>query len=190
MLSKQPQSFFLLILWLCTLILGCESKKDRSAIQTTYIGDNHPVQETWNGRVTFSDSGYVKAILEFAYSAEFKKGTQKDRQLSGGLKVDFLNRQGQITSVLTAKRAVIQPNNDMEAFEDVVITSNDCTKVETEYMKWMNKQKKIYSDKFVTITKPNEIIRGYGFESDQNMKNYRIFKVSGEAKVKDASNDQ
>ncbi len=168
---------------------GCSTDKDRPGIQTTYIGDDHPVQETWNGWVTFSDSGYVKAQLTFKHSAQFKKGNQQDRELNGGLRVDFLSRDGDTTTVLTAKRAIIRPNNDMEAFEDVVIVSNDCTKVETEYMKWLNNVKKIYSDKFVTITKPTEIIRGYGFESDQNMKNYRIFKVSGEAKINNASDE-
>ncbi|NTW50942.1 MAG: LPS export ABC transporter periplasmic protein LptC, partial [Chlorobiales bacterium] len=65
------------------------------------------------------------------------------------------------------------------------VTSTDSTVLRTEQMKWSNDDQKIRSDQFVTITKPTETLRGYGFESDQSMKNYRIFKVSGEAKIKE-----
>jgi hypothetical protein len=44
---------------------------------------------------------------------------------------------------------------------------------------WDNGSQKLYSTEFVTITSPNEKIQGYGFESDQNLTNYKIFKVSG-----------
>lgn len=187
MLNRVLPYFKTFLILSLGFVLACQTPKDRPAIQTKYIGEDYPIQETWDGVVTFSDSGFIKAKLTFKHSSQFKKGTPEDRVLDNGLQVDFFNKEGKRTTVLTAKRAIIRPNNDMEAFEDVVIKSEDSTVVETEYMKWLNNVKKIYSDKFVTITKPTEVIRGYGFESDQNMTNYRIFKVSGEANIKDAS---
>lgn len=100
-------------------------------------------------------------------------------------RVDFFDEFGKHTSFITANRAKVHPNSDMEAFENVLVVSDDCTRVTTEYMKWTASDKKIRSDKFVTITKPTEILSGYGFESDQSLKNYRIFKVKGQMKVKD-----
>ncbi|MBN8571587.1 MAG: LPS export ABC transporter periplasmic protein LptC [Ignavibacteria bacterium] len=46
-------------------------------------------------------------------------------------------------------------------------------------MLWKNKTQKVYSDVFVRITTPKEIIEGVGFESDQNLTNYKIYQVSG-----------
>jgi len=34
----------------------------------------------------------------------------------------------------------------------------------------------------VRITSPDEKLQGYGFESDLNLTNYKIYKVSGETK--------
>ena len=37
---------------------------------------------------------------------------------------------------------------------------------------------KIISDKFVTVISPTEKIQGYGFESDQSLKNYVIYNIT------------
>jgi hypothetical protein len=43
---------------------------------------------------------------------------------------------------------------------------------------WRNKDRKIVSDKFVTILSPKEKIQGYGFESDQSLRNYIIYNIT------------
>lgn len=45
-------------------------------------------------------------------------------------------------------------------------------------MMWRNKDRKIVSDKFVTVISPNETIQGYGFESDQSLQNYVIYNIT------------
>ena len=44
-------------------------------------------------------------------------------------------------------------------------------------MEW--KKRKLFSNQYVKINSPVEIIEGYGFESNQDLSNYKIFKVSG-----------
>ena len=41
------------------------------------------------------------------------------------------------------------------------------------------------TDAFVEIMSPREHIKGQGLVSDQGLKNYRIFKVTGEAVIKE-----
>ncbi|MBC8044907.1 MAG: LPS export ABC transporter periplasmic protein LptC [Rhizobacter sp.] len=164
------------------LLVGCESNAIPKTELAYHSGD-FPAQESWNAQVAFSDSGRVRAVLDAEHLAQYVKDGVPERRIDSGFRVDFFDGDGRHTSVLTAKRAVIQENNDMEAFENVVITSDDSTVVRTEYIKWAAGEQKIRSDKFVTITKPAETLRGYGFESDQELKNYRIFNASGEAKV-------
>lgn len=184
----MKQILLYLLIYTSVLVAGCGQEGAPHKIETTYIGDDYPVQETWEATVTFSDSGKTKAVLHAKHSAQYKREKSQERELTGGLRVDFYDRSGKFTSFLVADRALIHPNNDMEAFGNVVVTSTDSTILRTEYMKWSNEDQKIRSDQFVTITKPSETLRGYGFESDQSMKNYRIFQVSGEAKVKDKAN--
>ncbi|MFQ3598138.1 MAG: LPS export ABC transporter periplasmic protein LptC [Chloroherpetonaceae bacterium] len=174
------------LLWLVSLFaLACSGKSTPPKIDMTYIGDDYPVQESWDAKIVFSDSGRVKAILVTPYLAQYSRQGALERQMDSTFRVDFFDEFGKHTSFITANRAKVHPNSDMEAFENVLVVSDDCTRVTTEYMKWTASDKKIRSDKFVTITKPTEILSGYGFESDQSLKNYRIFKVKGQMKVKD-----
>ncbi|MCS6989037.1 MAG: LPS export ABC transporter periplasmic protein LptC [Chloroherpetonaceae bacterium] len=177
-----------LILCLALLATACGKKSEPPKVDMTYVGDDYPVQETWNAKIVFSDSGRVKAILVAPHIAQYSRQGTLERRMDSSFRVDFFDDMGRHSSVITANRAVIHPNNDMEAFENVVVVSDDCTRITTEYMKWVSLERKIRSDKFVTITKPTETISGYGFESDQNLKNYRIFKASGQMRVKDDAN--
>ncbi len=174
-----------LVFLLSLFAIACGGKSTPPKIDMTYIGDDYPVQESWDAKIIFSDSGHVKAILITPYLAQYSRQGALERQMDSTFRVDFFDEFGNHTSFITANRAKVHPNSDMEAFENVLVVSDDCTRVTTEYMKWTSSDRKIRSDKFVTITKPTEILTGYGFESDQNLKNYRIFKASGQMKVKD-----
>ena len=52
-------------------------------------------------------------------------------------------------------------------------------KIETQELFWNEKLKKIYSDQAVTIEESDRIIMGEGFESNQEMTDYNIFKIKG-----------
>ena len=49
----------------------------------------------------------------------------------------------------------------------------------TEQLFWSQSQHKIYSDSFIHIVKSDRVIEGYGFESNEQMTQYNIQKVSG-----------
>ena len=49
----------------------------------------------------------------------------------------------------------------------------------TEQLFWSQSQHKIYSDSFIHIVKSDRVIEGYGFESNEQMTQYNIKKVSG-----------
>jgi LPS export ABC transporter protein LptC len=79
---------------------------------------------------------------------------------------------------------VDERTNNLEATGNVVVTSDSGVVVRSEKMKWDNAQQKIFSDEFVRITSPKEQLQGRGFESDQNLRNYKIFNVTGTAQPK------
>lgn len=159
---------------------GCEEKIKPSVlsdVQTTAS------QESWNSTVTFTDSGKVKAILKAGHIAVYAE--KQHTLLDDGVRVDFYNQQEQHTSVLTSKRAKVDDRtHDMEAYEHVVVVSDSGTVVETEKLLWTNSTRKVHGDEFVKITSPSESLQGYGFESDESLKNYTIHRVTGETKVK------
>jgi len=71
----------------------------------------------------------------------------------------------------------------MHAYGHVVAINDSArTRMETSILFSNNKTEKFYSTEFVKVVSPKERIQGYGFESDQNLNNYKIFRVSGEQK--------
>ncbi|MCX6138010.1 MAG: LPS export ABC transporter periplasmic protein LptC [Ignavibacteriales bacterium] len=142
-----------------------------------------PSQESWGSTVEFSDSGVTKAILKAGHIFAFDNSRQTF--LDNGVHVDFFDALGRHSSVLTSQRgSVDEASNNLEAVGNVVVKSDSGVIVVTDKLIWDNARQKIYSDAFVKITSPTEQLQGQGFESDQNLKNYRIFKVTGSAQAK------
>lgn len=161
---------------LILLLLGCKTERLKPAIDYLFKDENIPDQQSWNSEVTFSDSGNIKAILKAGHIQVFFP--RNETLLYDGIKVDFFDEHQVKTTTLTAKRGrVDDATNDLFAFDSVVVYSDSVT-IYTELIQWKNIDKKIVSDKFVTIISPTEKIQGYGFESDQSLKNYIIFNVT------------
>lgn len=173
---------FLLVLIAGILAGGCEEKIKPAvvAINPTEI----PSQESWNSTVTFTDSAKIKAVLWAGHIASYT--TQQFTLLSDSLHVDFYNEMEEHTSVLTARRGKVNDRTqDFEAHENVVVISDSGTVLRTDSLFWDNATRKIRTDAFVDIVSPTEHIMGHGMISDQGLKNYKIFRVTGQAVTKE-----
>ncbi len=165
------------------LLFSSCTKTEKPNISIIQLGQEIPSQESWRSTVTFSDSGNVRAVLFATHVAVFDD--KRVTLLDSGVVVDFYNPQGVHTSKLTARKGKVNDvTNDLEAIENVVFVSDSGTVVHTEYLFWDNAKKKVRSDRFVTVDSPKEHLQGYGFEAEQDLKNYVIFRVSGRAEVK------
>jgi LPS export ABC transporter protein LptC len=167
----------LIFLPIILLSIGCDSKEVKPHVDSTISGGELPAQESWNSTVFFTDSGKTRAILYTGHLQVFNM--KKETLLDEGLKVEFFNNQEQKTTTLTSKRGrVDEKTNDLYAIDSVVAVNDSGIVVKTDELKWRNKDQKIVSDKFVTIDSPQEHIEGYGFESDQHLRNYVIYNIT------------
>ncbi|HVN49056.1 MAG TPA: LPS export ABC transporter periplasmic protein LptC [Bacteroidota bacterium] len=158
--------------------LGCEEKLKPSVIQTI---DSRllPQQESWNSDIVVSDSGHVHAIIHAGNIRVFENDHRT--QLSQGVTVHFFSAEGHETSVLTsAEGSVDETTNNLEADNHVVAVSTNGSRLVTERLFWDNVRQLIHTPEYVEITTPKEKIHGHGFESDQTLKNYKIFVVTGQ----------
>ena len=175
--SILPLAQFLLS---CAIVWGCEEKVKPSVL-SDIDSKTIPLQESWNSTVVISDSGRVKAVIESGYIRVFD--TPRQTLLSDGVVVHFFDEEGVETSELHSREATVNDmTNDLEAIGDVVVTSSDSTVLRSERLYWNNAKQVIHTPDDVWITSPKESIQGKGFEAQQNLRNYRIFQVSGEAR--------
>jgi LPS export ABC transporter protein LptC len=157
------------------LFISCENKFEPP--KTDYKSGEIPDQESWNSTVIFSDSGKIKAILKAGHISQFN--TQGLTLIDSGGTVDFY-KDGEVVSTLTGKKGkVIEPDKDIEMTDSVTVISKEGNIVKTPKMYWHNRTQRVTSDAYVKIKTAKEEIEGIGFESDQNLKNYTIFKPIG-----------
>ncbi len=169
--------YFLLLLSILFLLNSCGENKVKPATDSSFKVEELPSQESWGSTIFFTDSGKTKAVLKAGHLRVFENSQQT--LLDSGLKVDFYNDEQVKTTTLTSKRGrVNDATEDLYAMDSVVAVSDSGVTLKTEELEWRNKDKKIVSDKFVTITSKKEIIQGYGFVSDQHLQNYVINNIT------------
>ena len=69
----------------------------------------------------------------------------------------------------------------------VQILSQRGDKFQTDLLFWDEKKGKVYSDKFIQIEHEDKIIKGYGFESNQDLTEYEIKNTTGIFTVEDTA---
>jgi LPS export ABC transporter protein LptC len=166
------------VLFIPIFIYSCSSDKIEPVKTNLESSDSIPSQTSYDATVTFSDSGKVKAILKAGRIRVFSKYNYTI--VDENAVVDFY-KNGEHASTLTGKRGkVYDATKDVEVYDSVKLVSDEGSTLTTNKLYWVNKTQRIKSDDYVHIITKSEDIRGYGFEADQNLKNYVIYKVSGE----------
>ena len=174
-MSYPGPFFYIIILTLTISLSSCDDKfkPTQTDINTSEI----PSQESWNSTVIFSDSGNTKAVLDAGHISVYS--SKGYTLIDSGAVVNFY-KDGKIASTLTGNKGKIDDKTkDIEIYDSVRVVNTEGSELKTQKLYWTNATKRVSSDEFVKIITPDETIEGIGFESDQNLKNYKIFKVSG-----------
>ena len=169
---------FILIIF---IFISCsnEKKEVKNIFSIEEIKDN-PDQISYNFSVYFMDSSLVKAYLKADRARIYEK--EKQTKLDSNVLVDFYSKEnGRKVSNLVADSVIIDDaTKDMTAMGNVIVVSDsNNTTIKTSLLKWKNDTRKLTSDRYVKIVSPDQEIEGIGFESDETLKNYTIYKVKG-----------
>lgn len=165
------------------LVVTCCNQKKVLPEKTVTVDSVLASQESWDSIIDFTEDGYLKAKL---FSKHLLKFDERREILLDTIKILFYSREGFQESVLTADRGrVDEITKNMYAYENVIAKNDSGVVLTTNELMWRETDRKILSDKFVTLTSKTEIVKGYGFEADQNIKNYRVFKPIIDTEMKD-----
>ncbi|MCB0701676.1 MAG: LPS export ABC transporter periplasmic protein LptC [Candidatus Kapaibacterium sp.] len=163
------------------LLIACSN--DKKEVKKLFAIDqvkDSPDQISYDFSVFFMDSSLVKAFLKADRARIYEK--QKETKLDSHVVVDFYSKEnGKKVSNLVADSVTIDDaTKNMIAMGNVVVVSDsNKTTVKTSVLEWHNDTRKLTSDKYVKIISPDQEIEGIGFESDETLKNYTIYKVKG-----------
>lgn len=168
--------YLLLVISITFLFQFCSTKRVKPSVDTNLNIEELPSQESWKSIVTFTDSGKTKAVLWAGHLRKYNE--KRETLLDQNIKVDFYDQKEVHTTTLTSKNGRVDESTNNLFAKDSVVVYSDSVTIKTEEMMWRNKDRKIVSDKFVKVISPKEVIEGYGFESDQSLRNYIIYKIT------------
>ena len=164
----------------CALLAGCgRQNRVYSAGETGELPD----QEVSDFALTETEQGTPSWKLYARYAAIYNA---RNLVVARSVRVDFFDEQGRKSSELTAREGEIQKSTrDMTARGDVVLQTVDGVRMTTEELQFRNRTQKVVSPatQMVRVEKGGDLLTGYGFESDPNLKHFE-FKSNVKAVVR------
>ncbi len=166
---------------LCLLSACSEAPKETRQVFTQ---DDTAVEVGKEVEILYSDSAIVRVRVTGAVLHNYVTRDNPRQEFPGGIKIEFLDPDLSVKNVLTAKNAIRQQEKGkITARDSVVMITVKKEKLETAELIWDEKTAKVYTDKFVKVTKPGEVIYGFGLEAEQDFSYWKIIVPKGRIKV-------
>lgn len=142
------------------------------------------VQRAEGVEILYSDSARLLVRISGRILLDYLDKFEPRTEFPEGVMVEFFDDQSVVKSELTANYGIQYPKkNETIVRDSVVFKTVEGERLETEELIWEENTGRVYSNKFCVIHKKNEIIQGYGFESNEDFSNSKIRKVTGRIEV-------
>ncbi len=152
-----------------------------------------PDQESWLIRFDVLDGEQPRVQIYAGHSAKYETSDSTYTVLTAlpddegqFVKAFMFDEQGDSSATITARELVYhEVDRRFEAKGEVVVLTRDDKRLETEYLVWLEVDRRLYTSGFVRITSPVENIQGYDLKADESLENYEIARVTGQVVVDD-----
>jgi LPS export ABC transporter protein LptC len=145
-----------------------ESERPQRSLASSELAD----QEFTDFTTMESDSGRVKWVLEAPVARIY---SSRKLLVTDTPRIKFYDENGEVSSVLTADKGEYnQVTHDLTALGNVVITTSEGYTLETESLVYLRELGEIHSEDFVTVTRGDDVLTGYGFTGYPELKNVDI----------------
>jgi LPS export ABC transporter protein LptC len=166
------------------LFFSCANKIEK--IKEVSAGEKLPSVEAENFEMLHSDSTIIRFKLTTPKLIHFDKEEVPFMEFPIGVEIEKYDENMQITASITSDYArYYEKEGKWEAKNNVVAVNAEGDTLKTEQLIWEEKKEIIYSEQFVKIIRKDQIITGIGFESDQDLSNWKIKKAQGSIYVEE-----
>lgn len=179
----------------CLLMVGsgCSDSEVTAPSLEQLRAEDRPEQESWFTRFDVLDGNLPRVQIHADYMAKYENPDSVYMLLKGH--PDSLNRRvrayifdevGDSSAVIISNEIIYyEKERRFESRGEVVVTTQEEKKLETEHLIWLEIERSIHTTGFVRITSPVENIQGYDLIADENLENYKISRVTGQSIVED-----
>ncbi len=177
-----PSSIQTSVFWIIgsILLLHASCKNDLKKIHQTIDRSMLNTERADSVTIIYSKEGITKAQLFAKTFNHVQDAKPPYIEMKNGIKVLFYNDSMNLQSTLLAKYGrYFEQSGNVLVRDSVVVYNIKKEQLNTEELIWNEKLQKFYTDKFVKITTPTQIIYGNGLESNLNFSDYTILKMKG-----------
>ncbi|MGM0375549.1 MAG: LPS export ABC transporter periplasmic protein LptC [Bacteroidota bacterium] len=169
----------LLLLAVVFFTAACQSNEPEE-IKAVVDEENHPSLSVEDLESTITDSGRVKYRFLSPEMNQYDNRSEPYTEFPEGLHLIVYNDSGEVEARIKSSYAIYHEKEELwELQNDVEAVNFKDEVINTEQLFWDANKKEVYSDEFIKITTDEEILTGYGFESDEKFENYTIKNISG-----------
>lgn len=160
------------------LISAC---KEDDKLGVSKIDPKHlPTLSTRNVATVISDSGYTKYKVVTPLWNIYSEREEPYWDFPEGVYLRQLDHKMKVISTVAADSAIYFPNKKLwQLYGSVEIDQKEKAYFLSERIFFDDKNKRIYSDTFIHIKTPTQILEGIGFESNSDMTKYRVLQPTG-----------
>lgn len=162
------------------LLATAACKEDNKLGKANINPKKLPTLSTRNVATVISDSGFTKYKVVTPLWNVYNEAEVPYWDFPEGVYLRQLDHDLKVVSTVAADSAVYVPSKKIwELYGSVEIDQKDKAYFFTPRIFFDDRNKRIYSDTFIHIKTPTQILEGVGFESNQEMTNYRVLKPMG-----------
>jgi lipopolysaccharide export system protein LptC len=171
----------ILAIFFIVAISACENEDKKNEVPQIYTG---PLSKLSGATIIYSDSALLKAKV---IAAEILDLQNEDREVPKGMFITFYEKDGSVSATLKANYAYYYKEEDRwKATGNVVIHNiiNEET-LKSEELYWEPKNEDVYTEKFVLIETPGELMTGTGLKAKQDFSEWSLENPEGIIDVED-----
>ncbi|SFA75800.1 LPS export ABC transporter periplasmic protein LptC [Algoriphagus aquimarinus] len=156
------------LLSLLALTSSCREDVDASVLEV-YDG---PMNLALNVHLIQSDSAIVRFEMRAPKQLEFANGNQ---EFPEGIEIEVFEKDGELSTTLRADRGFFSKKDNVWRGEGNVQVHNliKDQRLQSEELFW-EPNKRIYTEKFVTVQDGESLFNGTGLEADETFTNYTL----------------
>lgn len=162
------------VMLLC--LISCKDKND-NLVAFSYDPEVVPTLTTDTFTTLISDSGVTQYKLVADKWMVFDKAKEPFQYFPSGLYFERFTPDFEIEATVVADTAWYYTEKELwKLISNVHVKNMQGEEFESQELYWDGKNGRVYSDSYIEIKREDTRIRGYGFESNESMTNYRIFR--------------
>ena len=164
------------------------SGKDKKLAEAISENDTLPSMKSLGVTTLISDSGITRYKIVAEEWLIHDKKNPPYWAFEKGVYLEKFDTLFRVDASIKADTAYYHEKKKLwELKGHVQILSQRGDKFQTDLLFWDEKKEKVYSDKFIQIEQEDKVIKGYGFESNQDLTEYEIKNTTGVFTVEDTA---